>query len=351
MSQAKAYAATSATTPLAPFTFERRTLREDDVNIDILYCGVCHSDIHTAESDWGPSEYPVVPGHEIVGKVTEVGSKVSKYKVGDIVGVGCMVDSCQHCSHCAADLEQYCDNGPVGTYGAHDLIDGTLTYGGYSDHIVVREKFVLSIPETLELSKAAPLLCAGITTYSPLRHNGIKAGDKVGILGMGGLGHMGVKFAKAFGAEVTIFTRSESKIAEAKRQGADHVIVSTDEAQMKAAALTFDYLLDTIPVQHDLNPYLNVLKVDGTHILVGLIEPVEPAVHAGNLVMKRRVLTGSLIGGIAETQEMLDFCAEHNIECDAEMIKIQDINEAYVRMKKGDVKYRFIIDMKSLKEA
>lgn len=351
MSQAKAYAATSATTPLAPFTFERRTLREDDVNIDILYCGVCHSDIHTAESDWGPSEYPVVPGHEIVGKVTEVGSKVSKYKVGDIVGVGCMVDSCQHCSHCAADLEQYCDNGPVGTYGAHDLIDGTLTYGGYSDHIVVREKFVLSIPETLELSKAAPLLCAGITTYSPLRHNGIKAGDKVGILGMGGLGHMGVKFAKAFGAEVTIFTRSESKIAEAKRQGADHVIVSTDETQMKAAALTFDYLLDTIPVQHDLNPYLNVLKVDGTHILVGLIEPVEPAVHAGNLVMKRRVLTGSLIGGIAETQEMLDFCAEHNIECDAEMIKIQDINEAYVRMKKGDVKYRFIIDMKSLKEA
>lgn len=351
MSQAKAYAATSATTPLAPFTFERRTLREDDVNIDILYCGVCHSDIHTAESDWGPSEYPVVPGHEIVGKVTEVGSKVSKYKVGDIVGVGCMVDSCQHCSHCAADLEQYCDNGPVGTYGAHDLIDGTLTYGGYSDHIVVREKFVLSIPETLELSKAAPLLCAGITTYSPLRHNGIKAGDKVGILGMGGLGHMGVKFAKAFGAEVTIFTRSESKIAEAKRQGADHVIVSTDEEQMKAAALTFDYLLDTIPVQHDLNPYLNVLKVDGTHILVGLIEPVDPPVHAGNLVMKRRVLTGSLIGGIAETQEMLDFCAEHNIECDAEMIKIQDINEAYVRMKKGDVKYRFIIDMKSLKEA
>lgn len=350
MRQAKSYAALSATTPLAPFSFERRALREDDVNIDILYCGVCHSDIHTAESDWGPSNYPIVPGHEIVGTVTEVGSKVSKYKVGDIVGVGCMVDSCQHCSHCAADLEQYCDNGPVGTYGANDLIDGTLTYGGYSDHIVVREKFVLSIPEALELSKAAPLLCAGITTYSPLRHHGIKAGDKVGILGMGGLGHMGVKFAKAFGAEVTIFTRSESKITEAKKQGADHVIVSTDEEQMKAAAMTFDYLLDTIPVQHDLNPYLGCLKVDGTHILVGLIEPMEPAVHAANLVMKRRVLTGSLIGGIAETQEMLEFCAEHNIECDAEMINIQDINQAYQRMKKGDVKYRFIIDMKSLKE-
>ncbi|NLQ17155.1 NAD(P)-dependent alcohol dehydrogenase [Marinomonas sp. M1K-6] len=349
MSQAKAYAAQSATTPLAPFSFERRALREDDVKIDILYCGVCHSDIHVAESDWGPSNYPIVPGHEIVGKVTQVGNKVSKYKIGDVVGVGCMVDSCQHCSHCAADLEQYCDKGFVGTYGFNDLIDGTLTYGGYSDHIVVREKFVLAIPEALDISKAAPLLCAGITTYSPLRHHGVKAGDKVGVLGMGGLGHMGVKFAKALGAEVTIFTRSESKIAEAKKQGADHVIVSTDDAQMAAATMHFDYLLDTIPVQHDLNPYLNCLKVDGTHILVGLVEPMEPAVHSANLVLKRRVLTGSLIGGIAETQEVLDFCAQHNIECDAEMINIQDINQAYQRMKKGDVKYRFIIDMKSLK--
>ena len=349
MSQAKSYAALSATTPLVPFSFERRALREDDVNIDILYCGVCHSDIHIAESDWGPSEYPVVPGHEIIGRVMAVGNKVSKYKVGDIVGVGCMVDSCQHCSHCAADLEQYCQDGPVGTYGAHDLIDGTLTYGGYSDHIVVREKFVLTIPSALNISKAAPLLCAGITTYSPLRHHGVKAGDKVGILGMGGLGHMGVKFTKALGAEVTIFTRSESKVAEAKKQGADHVIVSTDEAQMQAAAFQFDYLLDTIPVQHDLNPYLNCLKVDGTHILVGLIEPMNPPVHSANLVLKRRVLTGSLIGGIAETQEMLDFCAQHDIECDAEMISIQDINQAYQRLKQGDVKYRFIIDMQSLK--
>ncbi|RNF51690.1 NAD(P)-dependent alcohol dehydrogenase [Marinomonas hwangdonensis] len=349
MSQAKSYAALSATTPLVPFSFERRALREDDVNIDILYCGVCHSDIHIAESDWGPSEYPVVPGHEIIGRVMAVGNKVSQYKVGDIVGVGCMVDSCQHCSHCAADLEQYCQDGPVGTYGAHDLIDGTLTYGGYSDHIVVREKFVLTIPSVLNISKAAPLLCAGITTYSPLRHHGVKAGDKVGILGMGGLGHMGVKFAKALGAEVTIFTRSESKVAEAKKQGADHVIVSTDEAQMQAAAFQFDYLLDTIPVQHDLNPYLNCLKVDGTHILVGLIEPMNPPVHSANLVIKRRVLTGSLIGGIAETQEMLDFCAQHDIECDAEMISIQDINQAYQRLKQGNVKYRFIIDMQSLK--
>jgi len=350
MSQAKAYAARSATSPLAPFTFERRALRDNDVNIDILYCGVCHSDIHVAESDWGPSEYPVVPGHEIIGRVTEIGSRVSKYKVGDLVGVGCMVDSCQTCPSCQQNLEQYCDAGIKGTYGARDMIDGSLNHGGYSDHIIVREEFVLSIPEALDISKAAPLLCAGITTYSPLRHNGVKAGDKVGVIGMGGLGHMGVKFAKALGAEVTIFTRSESKVSEAKQQGADHVIVSTDDAQMQAAASSFDYLLDTIPVQHDLNPYLNVLTVDGTHILVGLIEPIEPALHTANLILKRRVLTGSLIGGIAETQEVLDFCAEHNIECDAEMIKIQDINEAYQRMKKGDVKYRFIIDMKSLKE-
>ena len=351
MSQTKAYAAKSATTPLVPFSFERRDLRGNDVNIDILYCGVCHSDIHVAESDWGPSEYPVVPGHEIIGRVTEIGNKVSKYKVGDLVGVGCMVDSCQTCSSCKQDLEQYCDNGMLGTYGARDVIDGSLNHGGYSDHIVVREEFVLSIPETLDASKAAPLLCAGVTTYSPLRHYGVKAGDKVGILGMGGLGHMGVKFAKALGAEVTIFTRSDSKIAEAKKQGADHVIVSTDDAQMQAAAMNFDFLLDTIPVQHDLNPYLNCLKVDGMHILVGLIEPMEPAVHAANLVLKRRILTGSLIGGVAETQEVLEFCAEHNIECDAEMINIQDINDAYQRMKKGDVKYRFIIDMKSLKNS
>ncbi|MED5524162.1 NAD(P)-dependent alcohol dehydrogenase [Gallaecimonas pentaromativorans] len=351
MAQAKGYAAQSATASLAPFNFERRALRADDVAIEIDYCGVCHSDIHTAENDWGGSRYPVVPGHEIIGHVTAVGSGVSRFKVGDIVGVGCMVDSCKHCQACNDGLEQYCLNGFVGTYNGVDKVDGTITLGGYSDSIVVHERFVLTIPEALDPSAAAPILCAGITTYSPLKHFGVKAGDKVGVLGMGGLGHMGVKFAKAMGAEVTIFTRSESKVAEAKKQGADHVVISTDPEQMAAVAGTFNYLLDTIPVQHDLNPYLTCLKYDGVHILVGLIEPLEPAVHTANLVMKRRVIAGSLIGGIPETQEVLDFCAEHGISCDVEMLAMQDINEAYQRMKKGDVKYRFVIDMASLKRA
>ncbi|EKE76200.1 NAD(P)-dependent alcohol dehydrogenase [Gallaecimonas xiamenensis] len=351
MAQAKGFAAQSATSPLAPFNFERRALRADDVAIEIDYCGVCHSDIHTAENDWGGSVYPVVPGHEIIGHVTAVGSDVSRFKVGDIVGVGCLVDSCKHCSACDDGLEQYCLNGFVGTYNGQDKIDGTITYGGYSDSIVVHERFVLSIPEALDPASAAPILCAGITTYSPLKHFGVKAGDKVGVLGMGGLGHMGVKFAKAMGAEVTIFTRSESKVAEAKKQGADHVVISTDPEQMAAVAGTFNYLLDTIPVQHDLNPYLNCLKYDGVHILVGLIEPMDPPVHAANLVLKRRVIAGSLIGGLPETQEVLDFCAEHGITCDVEMLAMQDINQAYERMKKGDVKYRFVIDMASLKNA
>ncbi|WP_406663436.1 NAD(P)-dependent alcohol dehydrogenase [Gallaecimonas sp. GXIMD1310] len=350
MSQAKGYAAHSATTPLAPFAFERRELRPDDVAIDIEYCGVCHSDIHMAENDWGGSQYPVVPGHEIIGKVTAVGSDVTRYKVGDQVGVGCMVDSCRHCQACDEGLEQYCLNGFVGTYNGKDKHDGTITYGGYSDHVVVSERFVLSIPEALDTATAAPILCAGITTYSPLKHFGVKAGHKVGVLGMGGLGHMGVKFAKAMGAEVTIFTRSESKVGEAKKQGADHVVISTDDEQMAAVAGHFDFLLDTIPVQHDLNPYLATLKHDGVHILVGLIDNIEPPVHTANLVLKRRVIAGSLIGGIPETQEVLDFCAEHNISCDVEMINIQDINTAYQRMKKGDVKYRFVIDMTSLKQ-
>ncbi len=343
------YAAQSPTAPLAPMSFQRRALRADDVAIEILYCGVCHSDIHQARNEWGIAVYPLMPGHEIVGRVTAVGDSVSRYKVGDNVGVGCMVDSCQHCEACRADLEQYCLEGPTMTYATPDRIDGSNTMGGYSNSIVVSERFVLRIPAALDLAGAAPILCAGITTYSPLKHYGVKPGDRVGILGMGGLGHMGIKFAKAMGAEVTLFTRSASKAEEARRQGADHVIVSTDPEQMQAAAEQFDFLLDTIPVQHDLNPYLQTLKFDGVHILVGLIEPVDPALHAANLVMKRRVLAGSLIGGIKETQEVLTFCAEHGIRCDIEMLDIRHINEAYERMIAGDVKYRFVIDMATLK--
>jgi len=343
------YAAQSATTPLAPMSFHRRSPRPDDVAIEILYCGVCHSDIHQARNEWGIAVYPLMPGHEIIGRVTAVGSSVNLHKVGDLVGVGCMVDSCRQCEACAANLEQYCLQGPTLTYASPDRVDGSNTMGGYSDSIVVSEHFVVRIPESLDPASAAPILCAGITTYSPLKHYGVKAGDKVGILGMGGLGHMGIKFAKALGAEVTLFTRSASKAEEARQQGADHVVVSTDPAQMQAAAGQFDFLLDTIPVAHDLNPYLDTLRFDGVHILVGLIEPVDPALHAGKLVMGRRVLAGSLIGGIAETQEALDFCAEHGIRCDIEMLDIRQINQAYERMIKGDVKYRFVIDMATLK--
>ena len=349
MANTKAYAAHSEESGVAPFDFDRRNPRPDDVSIEIDYCGVCHTDIHFAQNDWGATIYPVVPGHEIVGRVTSVGSDVSTYQVGDVVGVGCMVDSCRTCSACESGLEQYCKEGMTGTYNGEDRYDQSVTFGGYSDNVVVSERFVVRIPEKLDPAAAAPLLCAGITTYSPLLHYGVKKGDKVGVVGMGGLGHMGVKIAKALGAEVTIFTRSQSKVTEAKKQGADHVVISTDEQQMKDAAGTFDFLLDTVPVQHDLNPYLNCLSYDGTHILVGLLEPVEPALEAGNLVLKRRVLCGSLIGGMPETQEMLDFCAEHDISCDIEMLDIKNINEAYERIKKGDVKYRFVIDMATLK--
>ena len=345
------YAAQTSTAPLAPMKFNRRAPRPDDVAIEVLYCGVCHSDIHQARNEWGFAVYPVMPGHEIVGKVTAVGDKVTQHKVGDLVGVGCMVDSCRECSACKEDLEQYCLEGATMTYCTPDRVDGTNTMGGYSDSIVVSEHFVVRIPENLDPASAAPLLCAGITTYSPLQHYGVEAGDKVGILGMGGLGHMGIKFAKAMGAEVTLFTRSASKAEEAFKQGADHVIVSTDPEQMKAAADSFDFLLDTIPVPHDLNPYLETLRFDGVHILVGLIEPVDPALNAFNLVFKRRVLAGSLIGGIAETQEMLDFSAANGITCDIEMLDIKNINEAFERVVKGDVKYRFVIDMKTLKAA
>lgn len=349
MSQAQGYAAYEPNSPLQPISFERREPRPDDVCIAIDYCGVCHTDIHFANNDWGMTIYPVVPGHEIVGHVTAVGNEVKDFAVGDIVGVGCMVDSCRHCQACEDGLEQYCNEGPTLTYNGQDRHDGSVTYGGYSDQVVVSERFVVSVPKQLDPAKAAPLLCAGITTYSPLRHYGVQAGHRVGVVGMGGLGHMGIKFAKALGAEVTVFTRSQSKVEEAKKQGAHHVVVSSEEDQMAAMAGQLDYVLDTVPVQHDLNPYLAALRYDGIHILVGLLEPLETPLDAGALVFQRRVLAGSLIGGMPETQEVLDFCAEQGITCDTEMLDIRNINEAYERVKKGDVKYRFVIDMATLK--
>ncbi len=347
----RGYAAQSASTPLAPLRFERRDPRADDVVVDILYCGVCHSDLHTARNEWHGTTYPVVPGHEIIGKVSAVGAEVSKFKVGDMVGVGCMVDSCQHCAACDQGLEQYCAEMPTFTYNSKDRQDGRMTFGGYSERIVVADKFVLRIDDRLDPKSAAPLLCAGITTWSPLRHWKVGKGSKVAVVGLGGLGHMGLKFAKALGAEVTLFTRSPSKEDEARRLGADHVVLSTDEAQMKSVAGHFDFILDTVPHQHDLNPYLATLKINGVHVLVGLVEPIEPTVHSANLIFGRRSIAGSLIGGIAETQVMLDFCAEHGISSDVEMIDISDINNAYERMLRSDVRYRFVIDLASLEKA
>ncbi|GEM52253.1 NAD(P)-dependent alcohol dehydrogenase [Empedobacter brevis] len=346
----KVYAAFNETDALGPHTIERRQLSPKDIFIDIEYCGVCHSDIHTAKGDWGKPNYPVVPGHEIIGRVKEIGSEVTKFKVGDLVGVGCMVESCQHCHSCDEGLEQYCENGFTGTYNSKNSKYGGVTYGGYSENVVVEEDFVLHVPENIDVKAAAPLLCAGITTWSPLRHWKVKAGDKVGVIGLGGLGHMGVKFAKAMGAHVVMITTSESKGEDAKKLGADEVLISKDADQMKAHQNTFDFLLNTIPVKHDVNPYLALLKLDKTMCMVGAIEPLD-AVHGGLLIMKRRNLAGSLIGGIKETQEMLDFCGEHNIVSDIEMIDIQNINTAYERMMKSDVKYRFVIDIKSLKES
>jgi alcohol dehydrogenase (NADP+) len=343
----KAYAAFAATEDLKPHTIERRKLDAHDVFIDIEYCGVCHSDIHTARAEWGMPNYPVVPGHEIIGRVLEVGPNVTKFKVGDLVGVGCMVESCQHCHSCDEGLEQYCENGFTGTYNSKRSQYGGITYGGYSENIVVEENFVLHIPENIDVRGAAPLLCAGITTWSPLRHWNVKAGDKVGVIGLGGLGHMGVKFAKAMGAHVVMITTSAKKGDDAKLLGADEVLISTDAEQIKAHANSFDFLLNTIPVKHDLNPYIGLLKLDKTMCIVGAIEPID--LHGGTLISKRRNVAGSLIGGIKETQEMLDFCGEHNIISEVEVINMQEINEAYERMIKSDVKYRFVIDMKSLK--
>ena len=344
----RGYAAQSATTPVAPHTFERRDPRPDDVVIDILYCGVCHSDLHQARNEWHNSLYPMVPGHEIIGRVSAVGAEVGQFKVGDMVGVGCMVDSCRHCSSCARGLEQYCLEGAIWTYNGTDRHDGRPTFGGYSERIVVSDKFVVTISDKLDPKSAAPLLCAGITTWSPLRHWKIGKDSKVAVVGLGGLGHMGLKFAKALGADVTLFTRSPGKESEARRLGADHVVLSTDPAQMKAVAGRFDFILDTVPNPHDLNPYLATLVLDGVHCLVGQLQPLDPPVSAGAVISGRRTITGSAIGGIAETQEMLDFCAEHGISSDIEMIDIQDINQAYERMLESDVRYRFVIDLASL---
>jgi len=344
------YAARDAASPLAPFEFQRRDLRELDVRIDVLFCGVCHSDLHQARDEWHNTMYPVVPGHEIVGRVTEVGKGVTQYKVGQLVGVGCLVDSCRTCPSCAEGLEQYCENGWVGTYNGNDRVSGDVTYGGYSTQLVVDEAFVLRVPENLDAAAAAPLLCAGITTYSPLRTWGAGPGKKVGIVGLGGLGHMGVKIAHAMGAHVVLFTTSPSKIEDGKRLGADEVVISKDPEQMAKHANSFDLIVNTVAAQHDLNPFLALLRRDGTMTLVGAPEHDHPSPQVFNLIMKRRRLAGSLIGGIAETQEMLDFCGKHGITSDIELIRMQDINNAYERMLKSDVKYRFVIDLDSLRK-
>jgi uncharacterized zinc-type alcohol dehydrogenase-like protein len=346
----KAYAAHSPTDRLSLFRFDRRNARADDVVIEILYCGVCHSDIHNVRNDWGGAKYPMVPGHEIVGRVVDVGTEVTKFKTGDRVGVGCMVESCRQCKSCGKGWEQYCENGATYTYNHTDPFDGTRTYGGYSEKIVVAEDFVLRVPDSLDLAGAAPLLCAGITTYSPLRHWNVQPGSKVAVVGLGGLGHMGLKLSKAMGAEVTLFSRSPGKEVDARRLGADHVVISTDDAQMAAVAGQFDLIIDTVPYQHDVNPYVPTLATGGTIVMVGYLGPLEPALGSGPLVLHRKALAGSLIGGIAETQEMLDFCGQHGILSDIEMVRIQDINEAYERMLQSDVKYRFVIDMASLKD-
>ena len=348
-----AYAAQSANAPLAPFHIDRRAPGPHDVAIGIAYCGVCHSDLHTARNEWGGTQYPCVPGHEIVGTVTAVGAHVAQFKVGDTVGVGCMVDSCGHCNSCKDGEENYCENGFTGTYNGPTQEDHGNTYGGYSAHIVVSEKFVLHITHKDKLAAVAPLLCAGITTYSPLRHWHTGPGKRVGIVGLGGLGHMGVKLAHAMGAHVVLFTTSPGKVADGLRLGADEVVISKDPAQMQAQRERFDFILDCVSAAHDLNAYLVLLKLDGTLCLVGAPPAAtpHPSPRVPNLYMKRRAIAGSLIGGIRETQEMLDFCAAHGIVCDIEMIRMDQINAAYERMLKSDVKYRFVIDMQTLKDA
>lgn len=347
MSNTKAYSAQSATAPLAPSTIERRSPKPHDVQIDILFCGVCHSDLHTARNEWGNTIYPVVPGHEIVGRVSSVGDHVTKFAVGDLAGIGCLVDSCRECDNCKEGLEQYCINGNVGTYNGNEKDGSGLTYGGYSKTILAHEDFVLHISDKQPLEGIAPLLCAGITTYSPLKHWKVGKGDKVGVLGLGGLGHMGVKLAASMGAEVTMLSHSPSKEADATRLGAHKFILTSDKAQTKSVAGYFDFILDTVSADHDYNFYLRMLKTNGVMVCVGA-PPTPAQIPAFNLIINRKSLAGSLIGGLPETQEMLDYCADHNIVSDVEVIKISEINEAYERMLKGDVKYRFVIDMASL---
>ena len=344
------YAAATADAPMAPWTFERRELRVNDVAIDIKYCGVCHSDLHQARNDWGWSTYPVVPGHEIVGVVAAVGPDVKKYKEGDRVAVGCMVDSCMTCDQCGKGEEQLCRHGNTQTYNGRDRQDGSPTYGGYSSAIVVREEFVLSVPDALDLGPAAPLLCAGITTWSPLRTWGVKEGSRVGVIGLGGLGHMAVKLAHGLGAKVTVLSRTADKEADARALGADALLVSSDKEAMKAARDSLDLIIDTVPVEHDLQPYLPLLDVDGTIVLVGQLGPI-PKLSSLPLLLGRRRISGSPIGGIKETQEMLDFCAEKGILPEIEMIRMDEINHAFERMEESDVRYRFVIDMSSLQAA
>ena len=342
------YAAQSAESPLAPLAFERRDLRPDDIAMEILYCGICHTDLHMARNDWGWTVYPVVPGHEIVGRVIEVGSEVTRYRVGDAVAIGCMVDSCQHCDQCLKGEEQLCREGNTNTYNSPDRVTRDITRGGYAKHLVVRQEFALRVPEGLDLSRTAPLLCAGITTYSPLRTWGVGPGSRVGVIGLGGLGHMAVKLAAGFGADVTVLSRSKAKETDAQSLGADRLLVSTDAAAMTTAQSSFDLIIDTVPVKHDLNPYMPLLDIDGTLVLVGQIGPLaEPS--SIPLIMGRRRIAGSPIGGIRETQEMLDFCAKKQILPDCEMIRMDQINEAFERLERSDVRYRFVIDMASLK--
>ncbi|MBD8346968.1 NAD(P)-dependent alcohol dehydrogenase [Dysgonomonas sp. HGC4] len=346
----KAFGTVASDAPLKEIHIQRREVTPKDIEIEILYCGVCHSDLHTARNDWGGSVYPVVPGHEIVGKVTKVGSGVTKLKVGDLAAVGCLVDSCRECDSCQHDLEQYCLNGFTGTYNSPDKHLHLQTYGGYSEKVVVDEHFVLKVPANLNLAAVAPLLCAGITTWSPLRHWNVGKDSKVAVVGLGGLGHMAIKLAKGLGAEVTLFSRTPEKTQDAKELGADTVVISTDAEQMKSVKGKFDLIIDTVPYIHDINPYISTLNINGTHVLVGYLGDLNPMLNSVPMIMGRKSVAGSVIGGIAETQEMLDFCGKHNIVSEIEIIKMQDINTAYERMLKSDVRYRFVIDMASLKK-
>ena len=345
----KAFGTHALNKPLEALTISRRALTPHDVEIEILFCGVCHSDLHTARNDWGGTIYPAVPGHEIVGKIISVGTEVSKFKVGDMAGVGCLVDSCRTCDSCKKDLEQYCLTGSTQTYNGKDKHLGGHTFGGYSEKVVVDESFALKLPTNLDLAAVAPLLCAGVTCWSPLIHWKVKEGSKIAVVGLGGLGHMAIKLAKALGATVSLFSRSPGKIADATALGADEVIISTDANQMQSAKRKFDLIIDTVPNVHDVNPYVSTLKVNGNLVLVGYLGKLSPMLDTVPLILGRKTVAGSVIGGIAETQEMLDFCGKHNIVSDIEIIKMQEINEAYERMMRSDVKYRFVIDMASLK--